>query len=68
MTSLAKRSIHLSKNDAISEIVATLDPAICATCTKRIFRECALRRSPETASEERTRGGRDVQPSRNSAG
>lgn len=40
MRTLTKRRIHLSKGDAITEIVPILDPAICATCTARIFKEC----------------------------
>lgn len=37
---LSTEHIHTSKGDAIAEIVPTLDQSICATCTKRIFREC----------------------------
>lgn len=40
MKSLTKKHIHLSKGDAIAEIVPELDQSICATCTARIFREC----------------------------
>ncbi len=40
MKSLTKHYIHLSKNDAIADIVPTLDQSICATCQTRIFREC----------------------------
>jgi SulP family sulfate permease len=31
---------HVSKHDAIREMVSALDKSICATCTARIFREC----------------------------
>jgi len=31
---------HISKHDAIVEMVSALDKSICATCTARIFREC----------------------------
>lgn len=31
---------HVSKHDAIIEMVSMLDKSICATCTARIFREC----------------------------
>lgn len=41
MRELTKRHIHLSKYDAIKEIVPLLDPKICETCTARIFHECA---------------------------
>lgn len=40
MRSLTKQYIHLSKGDAIAEVVPMLDRSICATCTARIFREC----------------------------
>ena len=45
--------IHLSKGDAINEIVPTLDMSVCATCDLRVFRECpsreeALRHLEET--------------------
>lgn len=40
MKSLTKHYIHLSKNDAIADIVPTLDQTVCATCQVRIFREC----------------------------
>lgn len=32
--------IHLTKTDAISEVVPTVDQNRCANCTARIFREC----------------------------
>jgi SulP family sulfate permease len=32
---------YISKGEAIKGILPTLDPAICATCSKRIFLECA---------------------------
>ncbi|WP_264214348.1 SulP family inorganic anion transporter [Leisingera thetidis] len=41
MRALTKKHIHLSKGDAVSEIVPLLDPDICRTCTARIFRECS---------------------------
>ncbi len=37
---LSTEHVHTSKGDAIAEIVPTLDQAICAKCTARIFREC----------------------------
>ena len=32
---------YISKGEAIKGILPTLNPAICATCSKRIFLECA---------------------------
>jgi len=37
---LAGGHTHVSKHDAIREMVSMADPSICATCTARIFREC----------------------------
>jgi SulP family sulfate permease len=36
----------VSKEEAIEKIVALLDNSICATCTKRIFNECAGKAGP----------------------
>jgi SulP family sulfate permease len=36
-------ALHESKGSAISAIVPGLDPAVCAACTTRIFRECPAR-------------------------
>ena len=36
-------ALHESKGTAIAAILPTLDPARCATCTTRIFRECPPR-------------------------
>lgn len=38
---LGEANIFDSKTAAIAAIFETLDPAICATCTARIFKECA---------------------------
>ncbi len=43
MEALTKHHIHLSKGEAIAEIVPMLDDDICANCTARIFHECAGR-------------------------
>ena len=43
---LTRERLHLSKGDAIAQIVPELDPDICATCRKRIFRECAGQPGP----------------------
>lgn len=39
---------HVSKHDAIREMVSLVDLSVCATCTARIFREC-----PVTAKDEK---------------
>ena len=39
---LGREKIHLSKRDALEQIVPQLDQSICATCTRRIFRECPV--------------------------
>lgn len=43
LKALTKHHIHLSKGEAIAEIVPMLDDDICANCTARIFHECAGR-------------------------
>jgi SulP family sulfate permease len=44
---------HVSKHDAIREMVALADQDICATCTARIFRECpALPEEDEKDGDE----------------
>ena len=43
---LSREYIHLSKGDAIAEIVPTLDKSVCATCHKRIFFECEAQPKP----------------------
>lgn len=43
MRALTRDRIHLSKGDAIAEMVPRLDPHICASCSVRIFRECTTR-------------------------
>ncbi|WBU59265.1 SulP family inorganic anion transporter [Paracoccus albus] len=40
MKALTREHIHLSKRDAIAEIIPLLDPKICETCPHRIFSEC----------------------------
>jgi SulP family sulfate permease len=48
LAELGEENVFRSKRDAIPAIVAQLDPAICARCTARIFRECAtLPKPPE---------------------
>lgn len=51
MRALTKKHIHLSKGEAVSEIVPLLDPNICRTCTARIFRECAAQPGPSGSKE-----------------
>ncbi|NDW00089.1 SulP family inorganic anion transporter [Salipiger sp. PrR002] len=43
---LGRERLHLSKGDAIALIVPKLDGDICATCSKRIFHECARQPGP----------------------
>lgn len=43
MRSLTKEHIHLSKQQAIVEVLPLLDPGICRNCSVRIFLECADR-------------------------
>ncbi|WP_112323674.1 SulP family inorganic anion transporter [Oceanibium sediminis] len=43
MRNLGRSQMHLSKGDAIREIVPALSDSICATCTARVFTECAGR-------------------------
>ena len=50
---LPTHHVHLSKGQAIEEIVPTLDMSVCAACERRVFRECpsreeALRRLERT--------------------
>jgi SulP family sulfate permease len=47
-------NLYDSKTEAIESIHTHLDPAVCRTCTTRIFRECALNPadSPAPASVE----------------
>lgn len=40
---LPTHHVHLSKGEAIEEIVPTLDMSVCATCSARVFRECPTR-------------------------
>lgn len=37
---LAGGHAHVSKHDAIAEMIPMLDQSVCAQCTARIFREC----------------------------
>ena len=49
---LGRSRVHLSKRDAIAEIIPDLDPEICRTCQARIFRECARQPGAEEAEEQ----------------
>lgn len=40
MRALTRDRLHLSKGDAVTQMVRSVDPAICATCPARIFTEC----------------------------
>jgi len=46
LAELGEENLFRSKRDAIPAIVAQLDPAICARCTARVFRECADQPKP----------------------
>jgi len=41
----------VSKEEAIEKMVVRLDNSICATCTKRIFQECATKPGPPIPAE-----------------
>ena len=56
---LGRDRIHMSKRDAIASIVPRLDPAICATCTARIFRECPPPPVPPVAAAGRENQSED---------
>jgi len=58
MRKLSRSNIHLSKGQAIAEIVPTLDGSICANCTARIFREC-IDQPCALQEEDRARDGDD---------
>ncbi len=50
---LGDRNIFETKNEAIAYIVRErLDPGVCATCTARIFDECALQPAPARRAGE----------------
>ncbi|EKE45654.1 sulfate transporter [Oceaniovalibus guishaninsula JLT2003] len=53
MRALNRRFIHLGKGEAIAEMVPNLGPDICASCTARIFRECAAMPGPDSATGTR---------------
>ena len=47
MQHIHQENLFDSKVDAISEAVEMLDTDICASCSRRIFRECAWRPGPD---------------------
>lgn len=49
---LSSGHTHISKHDAIVEMVAGLDKSICDTCTARIFRECPPKPEPEPSEKK----------------
>lgn len=38
---IGEDKLHVSKGDALAAVIPILDMSICATCTRRIFTECA---------------------------
>ncbi len=48
---IGKENLFGGKTDAIATVVPKLDPKICATCTARIFRECAGQPGPGAVAE-----------------
>ncbi|CCQ73268.1 Putative sulphate anion transporter [Magnetospira sp. QH-2] len=51
MDKVGDRRIFQSKTDAIHGIYQKLDKSVCATCTKRVFRECQKEFGPAAASK-----------------
>jgi SulP family sulfate permease len=45
---IGRENLFAGKTETITTVVSKLDPAICATCTARIFHECAGRPGPKT--------------------
>jgi len=45
-----RRLVFARKHDALADIVPRLDPRVCATCTARIFEECAAQPGPAAPS------------------
>jgi SulP family sulfate permease len=50
---IGKENIFPGKTQTIATVVNKLDPDICRSCTKRVFRECAARPSPNSAHSAR---------------
>ena len=40
ITAIEERNLYANKSEAIADIVPRLDQSVCATCEKRIFKEC----------------------------
>ena len=52
MDAIGRENVFASKTAALANIYARLDRNPCATCTKRIFRECDAKASKNLAKEE----------------
>jgi len=44
---LGEDHLHASKGDALSAVLPKTLPSVCATCTRRVFTECANLPAPE---------------------
>ena len=53
---LGEGALHISKGDAVAAAVRALDPGICATCTRRVFTECAGLPHPAAAGARSATG------------
>ncbi|MGE0875953.1 MAG: SulP family inorganic anion transporter [Burkholderiales bacterium] len=47
-----RKQVFARKRDALADIVPRLDPRVCATCTARIFEECAAQPGPPPREPE----------------
>ena len=51
---LGEGRLHISKGDALAAAIENIDTGICATCTKRVFTECADLPAPASTPDIRT--------------
>ena len=59
---IGKDHIFRRKMEMIPKLVDNLDPAICATCTTRIFRECPKAPQPEPVEAEPSDTSQEARP------